>query len=95
MNGLRLNLGCGAKKLSGFVNVDKFGEPDLKYDLEVFPWPWDNNSVVEILLNHVLEPWPGPERFPGDHEPDVSRVPGRGADHDRRSASPARLLSVS
>ena len=55
MNGLRLNLGCGAKKLPGFVNVDKFGEPDLKFDLEVFPWPWDDNSVAEILLNHTLE----------------------------------------
>jgi hypothetical protein len=55
MNGLRLNLGCGAKKLPGFVNVDKFGEPDLRYDLEVLPWPWDDNSVAEILLNHVLE----------------------------------------
>jgi len=53
--GLRLNLGCGAKRLNGYVNVDKFGEPDLRHDLEVFPWPWDDNAVSEILLVHVLE----------------------------------------
>jgi tetratricopeptide (TPR) repeat protein len=53
--GLRLNLGCGAKRLPGFVNVDKFGEPDLKFDLEAFPWPWPDDSVEEVLLCHVLE----------------------------------------
>lgn len=55
MANLRLNLGCGAKRRDGFVNVDKFGTPDVKHDLETFPWPWDDNSVCEILLVHVLE----------------------------------------
>ena len=53
--GLKLNLGSGQHSQPGFVNVDKFGEPDLKCDLEVFPWPWPENSVSEILLIHVLE----------------------------------------
>ena len=55
MNGLRLNLGCGMKRMEGFVNVDKFGEPELRHDLETFPWPWPDDSVDEIVLNHVLE----------------------------------------
>lgn len=55
MAGLRLNLGCGEKRLAGFVNVDKFGSPDVKHDLESFPWPWDDNSVCETHLIHVLE----------------------------------------
>ena len=55
MSGLRLNLGCGEKRLDGFVNVDKFGNPDVKHDLETFPWPWDDSSVGEVLLIHVLE----------------------------------------
>ncbi len=55
MQGLKLNLGCGAKKIDGYINVDKYGDPDFKYDLEVFPWPWIDNSVKEIKLIHVLE----------------------------------------
>lgn len=52
---LRLNLGCGQQHLPGYVNVDKYGEPDLRWDLETFPWPWETNSVSQVLLNHVLE----------------------------------------
>lgn len=52
---LRLNLGCGAKHLDGYLNVDKFGGPDLCLDLETFPYPWPDDSVVEIEMHHVLE----------------------------------------
>ena len=55
MENIKLNLGCGEKRLPGFLNVDKFGTPDIKHDLETFPWPWETNSVSEILLIHVLE----------------------------------------
>ena len=41
--------------MEGYVNVDKFGSPDLRLDLETFPWPWEDNSVVKIELHHVLE----------------------------------------
>ena len=54
---MRLNLGCGNVKMPGWVNVDKIAmcNPDQVVDLEVFPWPWADNSVDEILLSHVLE----------------------------------------
>lgn len=55
MSNLKLNLGCGENKYDGFLNVDKFGEPDIKCDLEKFPWPWEDNSVNEIRIIHVLE----------------------------------------
>ena len=35
MNDIKLNLGCGEKRLPGYLNVDKFGTPDLKHDLEL------------------------------------------------------------
>jgi hypothetical protein len=56
MNGrVKLNLGCGENRKPDCINVDKFGHPDVCHDLETFPWPWADNSVEEIVLNHVLE----------------------------------------
>lgn len=52
---LKLNMGSGQDPLPGYVNVDRNGTPDVLWDLEQFPWPWDNNSVSEIIFNHVLE----------------------------------------
>jgi hypothetical protein len=54
---VRLNLGCGTKKLDGWVNVDKVAaaSPDQVVDLEALPWPWPDDSVDEVLLAHVLE----------------------------------------
>jgi len=51
----RLNLGCGDRFLPGYLNVDKFGEPDLRWDLETFPWPWRDDSVEHVVMSHVLE----------------------------------------
>ena len=54
---MKLNLGCGSKILDGYINVDKFDyyKPNIVHDLETFPYPFENNSVDEILVSHVLE----------------------------------------
>ena len=47
----------GAKKIDGYINVDKFDtfKPDIVHDLEKFPYPFKDNSVDNIILSHVLE----------------------------------------
>jgi hypothetical protein len=54
---MRLNLGCGNRKLPDWLNVDKVAacSPDQVVDLEALPWPWPNDSVEQIALFHVLE----------------------------------------
>ena len=52
-----LNLGCGFAKKVGWVNVDGFDvcDPDVVWDLNKFPYPWDDNSADAIEMFHVLE----------------------------------------
>ena len=52
-----LNLGCGFNKKPGFINVDKFDncEPDVQWDLDEIPFPWEDNSVDLIEIFHTLE----------------------------------------
>jgi SAM-dependent methyltransferase len=54
---LLLNLGCGTQKEPQFLNVDGFKEcnPDLVWDLNVTPYPWESNSVDGVQMLHVLE----------------------------------------
>ena len=52
---MKINLGCGDKKMSGYVNVDVCGDPDLRFDLSHFPWPFEDNSVDEVFSEHFLE----------------------------------------
>ena len=50
-----LNIGCGAIKLDGWIGVDAYGDPDVRHDLNVIPWPFKDNSVDKILAAHVFE----------------------------------------
>src|SRR5436189_263389 len=58
---MKLNLGCGFNRVDGYWNVDKEPQckPDQCVDLERFPWPWSDNSILEVLeaSYDLEEPW--------------------------------------
>lgn len=55
--GFRLDIGCGSNKNSGFVGIDILPLPgvDIVHDLETFPWPIEDESVIMATASHVLE----------------------------------------
>lgn len=54
---MKINFGCGYNKLPGYLNVDKVAtcNPDMILDTEVFPWPFEANSIDESFFKHSLE----------------------------------------
>ena len=62
---MRLNIGCGQKKLEGYVNVDaepRVG-PDVVCNIGRDAWPFDPGSVDEVVAEHILEHLTTPELF--------------------------------
>jgi ubiquinone/menaquinone biosynthesis C-methylase UbiE len=53
---MKLNLGCGGKRIEGFVGVDRFWTPavDIRADITAM-LPFADSSVEEILLDNVIE----------------------------------------
>lgn len=54
----KLNLGSGCRPREGFVNVDisdKAPKVDLVYDLNKTPWPFDSDSIDEVVMSQCLE----------------------------------------
>jgi predicted SAM-dependent methyltransferase len=51
---LKLNLGCGTNRKAGWVNIDLFGDADLRLDLrEALPFPDESVSIVHS--EHFLD----------------------------------------
>ena len=62
---LKLDLGCGQRCQPGFTGVDKFGTPNIQFDLMTFPWTFAaDSSVDEVWCSHFFEHIPGPTRIP-------------------------------
>lgn len=59
---MNLDIGCGNKKLAGYVGMDYQAREgvNIVHDLEVFPWPVESDSCEKINASHILEhlkPW--------------------------------------
>ena len=56
---MKLNLGCGTKKFIGkeWINVDAYRscDPDIVWDLNKTPYPWESGSIDHIYMSHILE----------------------------------------
>lgn len=55
---LCLNLGCGARLLQGFVNIDKYYKDSNVLNYDIFKLPYDDLSVDIIFCAHALEHLP-------------------------------------
>lgn len=57
---LKLNLASGHSRMEGFLNVDiaSLPEVDRVVDLQKFPWPFEADSVAEIVCSHYIEHTP-------------------------------------
>ena len=55
--GILLDLGCGKSKKPGFTRMDrnKAVKPDIRWDLEKFPYPIPKESVVTMVASHIVE----------------------------------------
>lgn len=51
----KLNLGSGEFKKKGYVNVDYIGNPDVKHNLNSFPYPFKHSEFDLIEADHLLE----------------------------------------
>ena len=54
---MKLNLGSGNEKKEGWVNLDynELCYPDVLWDINKLPLPFEDNTFDEIIVIHVLE----------------------------------------
>jgi len=78
----KLDIGCGNKKVLGAIGMDNapLSAVDVVHDLNVTPYPFDDNFFDEIYCNHILE-----------HLPDLLSV----MEELCRIAKPGALIKVS
>lgn len=54
---IKLNIGGGYKKISGYVNVDNDANcnPDYLVNIETEKLPFEDSSVSRVIAHHILE----------------------------------------
>jgi len=62
----RLDLACGQNCTEGFEGVDLLADAQHKVDLCKFPWPFEDDSIDEIVCSHFIEHIPARAVEPRD-----------------------------
>ena len=54
---MKIDLACGDAKKEGFIGVDlvETSSTDVVHNLNVYPWPFEDNSVDEVFCSHYVE----------------------------------------
>jgi predicted SAM-dependent methyltransferase len=57
MKEVKVDLACGDSKREGFIGVDiaNIDSVDIVHDLNIYPWPFEDDSVDEIHCSHYVE----------------------------------------
>lgn len=52
-----LDVGCGKNKTEGAIGIDfcKIEGVDIIHDLNVFPYPFDDNTFDRVIMKHIIE----------------------------------------
>lgn len=89
---MKLEIGGGRyQKGSGFVNMDRIPEADIVHDLEVMPWPIEDDTVDEVYSSHCIEHVTNPITFLDE----CARICRVGAQMEIRCPAPfAELMFV-
>lgn len=61
---MRLNIGCGGRKLDGYVGVDAVARPAADYIAPADRLPFEAGSCEEVMAIHLFEhllPWDAPK----------------------------------
>lgn len=55
--GIMLDIGCGGNKQDGFVGMDVRNLPgvDIVHNVLKFPWPLEDESVLQAMASHLIE----------------------------------------
>lgn len=62
---IKIDVGCGKRKLEGYLGVDKLGFEgvDVVMDCGRDRWPWDDGTVDEVRCSHMVEHLDADERI--------------------------------
>lgn len=54
---MKINIGAGSTRYEGYINCDYSDQysPEYVFDLEKDVWPFEDNSVTDVVAHHVLE----------------------------------------